>query len=131
SRHENRLDMKKSNLEQYTAAEYFNNDMQNAVIDHQVQNLALMDKVNFSTVKISIYQDTEAYKNIVANFNSDRFEPAFGSSIIMAVQDGWAFMLGSIIFFVRIWPLYLFGIAVFFLIRFFEKYRLTRILKVK
>lgn len=124
SRHENKLNTKKSDLEQYTAAEYFNTDMQNAVIDHQVKNLALMDKVNFSTVKISIYQDAEAYKNVVANFNSDRFEPSFGSSIIMAMQDGWAFMLGSVIFFVRIWPLYLFGAVVYILIRLFSILRL-------
>jgi hypothetical protein len=120
-RYENKMGAKKSDLEQYTAAEYFNTDMQNAVIDHQINNLGLMDKVNFSTVKISIYQDTEVNKNIVANLHSDRFDPGFGASAVMAVQDGWEFMLSAIIFLIRIWPLYLFSISVFFLIKHIEK----------
>ncbi len=122
SRHEDKLDTKKSNLEQYTTATNDNTTMQNAVIDQQIHNLALMDKVQYSTVKVSIYQDTEAYKNVIANLHSDRFEPAFGSSAIMAVQDGLEFMLGTILFLLRIWPIYLFGAGVFFLIKYFEKF---------
>jgi hypothetical protein len=120
-RYEDAIDTKKSNLEKYTNAEYSNIEMQNNVIDRQIENLALLDKVNYSTVKISIYQDTQAYKNIVANLHSDQFEPPFGASVLMAVQDGWNFMLGALVFFIRIWPLYIFLIAVFFLIRYLEK----------
>ncbi len=123
NRVEDKLESKKSSLEQYNTGEYFNTALQDAVINHQVHNLALMEKVAFSTVKISIYQDTEAYKNSVANLQSDQFEPSFWSSFIMALQDGWWFLLSATLFLVRIWPLYLFGGVVFFLIRFIEKFR--------
>ncbi len=121
NRYENKMDTRKSTLEEYTAAEYFNTDMQNAVIDNQIANLAMMDRVNFSTVKLSIYQDAEAYKGIVANLNPDRFEPGFRSSALMAVHDGWSFILTSIIFLISIWPLYLFCIGTFLLIKHLEK----------
>jgi hypothetical protein len=123
NRHENILATKKSNLEQYTKAALNNSGMQDVIVEHQIQNLALMDEVKFSTVKLSIYQDTDAYKNIVTNLQSERFEPAFGVSALMAVQDGWDFMLGAIIFLIKIWPLYLFGIGLFFLIRSLDKFR--------
>lgn len=122
-RHENNVAIKKSNLEQYTAAELVNSEIQNDIVDHQIQNLALMDEVKYSTVKVSIYQDTEAYKNIVANLQSERFEPGFGASVVMAVQDGWDFMLGAVLFLIKIWPLYLFGTGLFFLIRALDKFR--------
>jgi hypothetical protein len=122
-RHENNVTIKKSNLEQYTAAELVNSEIQNGIVDHQIQNLALMDEVKYSTVSVSIYQDTEAYKNIVANLQFNRFEPGFGASVVMAVQDGWDFMLGAILFLIKIWPLYLFATGLFFLIRALDKFR--------
>ena len=120
-RYEAKLETKKSDLEHYTEGENNNLALQNEVVDHQIHNLALMDKVNFSTVKISIYQDTEAYKNVVANLQSDRFEPGFGSSLMMSLHDGWSFVLAAVIFFARLWPLYLFGAVAFFLIRLLSK----------
>lgn len=121
--YENKMDSKKANIEQYTTAQYDNINMQNSVVDKKIENLAMMDKVNLSTVKVSIYQDTEAQKSIVADLHSDRFDPGFGSSSLMAVQDGWEFILGVIIFLLRIWPMYFFGAGVFFLIKYLEKFK--------
>ena len=111
--HEEAMANKKSNLEKYTNAGYENANMQNEVIDRQIHNMALLEKVNYSTVKLSIYQDTEAYKNVIANFHFDQFEPAFGSSAIMAVQDGWSFILAVVVFLLRVWPLYFVGLLTF------------------
>lgn len=123
NRYEKASEKKTSTLEEYAASEYLNTERQNDVIDRQIENLGMMDKVNFSTVTISIYQDTEAYKNVVANLDHSKFEAGFGASSIMALQDGWEFMVSSILFLIRIWPLYLFGIGLFFLIRFIDKFR--------
>lgn len=120
-KHSGAMDHKKANLEKYTDATHHNIEMQNNVIDRQIQNLSMMDKINFSTVKVSIYQDVIAYQNIVPDLNSDRFGPGFGAAAIMAVQDGWAFLLDSVIFLIRIWPLYLFAIGLFFLIRYIDR----------
>ncbi len=121
--HEEAMDKKKANLEKYTDATYRNSDMQNEVVDRQIQNLAMLDQVQFSTVTVSIYQDVEAYQNVVANLHSDRFGPGFGSSALMAIQDGWSFMLNLIIFLIRIWPLYVVGVGLFFLIRYIDRFR--------
>ncbi len=121
--HEEAMANKKSNLEKYTNAGYENASMQNEVIDRQIHNMALLEKVNYSTVKLSIYQDTEAYKNVIANFHSDQFEPAFGSSAIMAVQDGWSFILAAVVFLLRVWPLYFVGLLAFLIIRYVDKNR--------
>ena len=123
--HEAAMESKKANLEKYTSAGYENATMQNEVIDRQIHNMSLLEKVNYSTVKLSIYQDTEAYKNTIADFNSDQFEPAFGSAALMSLQDGWDFILGVVVFLLKIWPLYLFGLFVFLIIRYAEKNRLS------
>ncbi len=131
NRHEEKLDKKKSNLEQYTASEFLNTEMQNDVIDKQIENLAMLDKVNYSTVTLSIYQDVEAYKNIVANYNSNRFEAGFGASCLMALQDGKEMLVGLILFLIQIWPVYFVGIGLFFLIRYIDRFRPKVVLEKK
>lgn len=122
-RHENAMENKKANLEQHTNAELTNIDIQNNVIDRQIDNMAMLDRVQFSTVKVSIYQDTEAYQHVIANFHPDHFGPGLGAASILALHDGWEFMQSIILFFIRIWPLYLLATGIFFLIRYIDKFR--------
>ncbi len=123
SRLEGAMQKKKAGLEEYTNVEYSGIDMQNNVIDKQIQNMSLMDKVQYSTVNVSIYQDKEVYTNVIANLNADRFDPGFFASSGMAIQEGWEYMLSVLVFFIRLWPLYLLGLGVFFLIRYLDKFR--------
>jgi hypothetical protein len=120
-RHEDGIEHRKGNLEQYTGATYSNLEIQNNVVDRQIENMSMLDKVKYSTVKVSIYQDVVAYQNVIPNLNSERFGPGFGASALMALQDGWAFMLDTLIFLIRIWPLYFIATAIFFLIRYIDK----------
>ena len=123
--HDEALEQKKSNLEKYTSASFENASMQNEVIDRKINNLALMDKVAYSTVKVSIYQDDIAYKNMLPNLQADRFEPAFYASALMALGEGWDFLLTLIVFLLKIWPLYLAALVGYFIVRLIEKNRLV------
>lgn len=122
-RHENAIDEKKADIEQHTDATLTNLDIQNGVIDKQIANKAMLDRVQFSTVKVSIYQDAEAYQHVIANLHPDHFGPNLGAASVLALHDGWEFMQGIILFLIRIWPLYLLVTGIFFLIRYADRFR--------
>jgi hypothetical protein len=130
-KHEDGMEHRKGNLDRYTEATYSNLEMQNNVIDRQIENMSMLDKVKYSTVKVSIYQDVIAYQNVIPNLHSDRFGPGFGASALMALEDGWVFMLDTFIFLIRIWPLYFIATALFFLIRYIDKLFRPKTAKVK
>lgn len=76
----------------------------------KLQNLALQDQVNFSTLTLNIYQNESIKQEMVANEKSiNAYRPNIGLQIWDSVKTGW-FMLEHIIsFIVVLWPFALIG----------------------
>jgi hypothetical protein len=76
----------------------------------KLQNLALQDQVNFSTLTLNIYQNESIKQEMVANEKSiNAYRPNIGLQIWDSVKTGW-FMLEHIISFILVlWPFALIG----------------------
>lgn len=102
---ENAIDNRGRKLnETIEGEETLSNKQQNAD-NAYLSNLSLMDRVNYSTVTLSIYQRETNMKELVANEkNIDAYKPGFGHRLYEALVWGGNALLDVLLFFVNIWP---------------------------
>ncbi len=73
----------------------------------------LNHQVGYSTLEINLFQQ----KDFV--FKPEERD-SFFERVKNSISNGWFFIIDAIIFFIRIWPLYLAGIGIYFTILFFK-----------
>ncbi len=75
-----------------------------------LNNLAIDDKINFSTITISLYQ-REMIKNelYASEKNINKYRPHLGLQILDSLKTGWFMLEGIIAFIVQLWALILIG----------------------
>lgn len=84
----------------------------------KIETLELIDQVNYSTVKLYIYQPETIKKALVANEEKiEPYVPSFGKRLGTAFADGWHVFENIILFFVNIWGVILLLIGIVFLLR--------------
>lgn len=107
---ENAIDSKGKKLNQVVKAEETLDAKKEQNDASKLQNLSLQDQVNFSTLKLNIYQDESIKQEMVANEKSiNAYRPNIGLQIWDSIKTGW-FMLEHIISFVVVlWPFVLIG----------------------
>lgn len=85
----------------------------------KIANMSLNDRINFSTITLSIYQRQEIKRELISNHkNITAYESSFGSKIMDSLASGWYILEVVILFVVNLWGLILAAVAVFFLYRF-------------
>lgn len=107
------------NAEQ-TAANYLEN-----TITKKIENLELQDKIDYSTITLSIYQDKVLYKEMIANVDTEQYAQRFGSELVDSLAFGWKIFKAFLLFLVKCWSLILISLVIFlavwFTIKFFVK----------
>lgn len=90
--------------------------------DALVANLDLNDKVKYSTVKISLYQN-EAVKSemLVAAKSVRPYQPSFISLLGDSLLSGWEMLRELILAIIKVWPVILLCVGVYFLVRNYRK----------
>ena len=75
-----------------------------------IENLSLNDKINFSTINISLYQ-REMVKNqlYASEKNINKYRPNLGFQILDSLKSGWFLLEEIIAFIVQLWSLILIG----------------------
>lgn len=90
--------------------------------ENAVASLELKDKMDYSTVQILIYQDEQKRdERIFSEEKTPSYKPSFGKEFGESILAGWWFLEQLILFLVRIWPLIIIGVGVYFAIRFLIK----------
>lgn len=85
----------------------------------KIANLSLNDRINFSTITLSIYQRQEIKRELIPNHkNIAAYESGFGHKVMDALTSGWHILEVVILFVLNLWGLILAAVAVFFLYRF-------------
>jgi len=81
-------------------------DYTQTIQDEQHLNLLdLKDKVEYSTVKLYIYQpETTTYEKVLFPAEITIYKPSFASKMANAGEMGWNILQGILVFFVTIWP---------------------------
>jgi hypothetical protein len=89
----------------------------------RIETLELMDQVNYSTVKLYIYQPETIKKVIMANEEkTEPYVPSFGKRLGTAFTDGWHVFENIILFFVNIWGVIVLMIGLVFLLKWMITY---------
>lgn len=69
-----------------------------------IRNLEIDYDVDYSTVQLSIYQDTSMDKELVENeLNIDEFKPSFFSRLGESLTNGWNAILSFIVILANVW----------------------------
>lgn len=74
-----------------------------------LKELSIEDKVEYSTITISIYQNTELRTQEIPNFSSytSQFEPSYGSELLAALGTSIDLIKGVFTFILSVWPVLL------------------------
>ena len=107
---ENAIDSKGKKLNQVINAEETLDAKKEQNDATKLQNLALQDQVNFSTLTLNIYQDESIKQEMVANEKSiNAYRPNIGLQIWDSIKTGWFTLEKIISFLVVLWPFALIG----------------------
>ncbi|AWG23649.1 hypothetical protein FFWV33_12815 [Flavobacterium faecale] len=105
---EKAIDTKGKKLTDITTAEATLTDKEAQKDNSKLENLALEDKINFSTLTIQLYQNETVQQEMNATTKDyEYYKPNLGMRVIDALQSGWYMLLNLIVFLFEIWWLLL------------------------
>ncbi len=125
NRIENAINKKGKKLNQIIDAEDNLNKMKTQSDARILENLALNDQINFSTLSLKIYQNQAIRQEVIANEKSiNAYRPNIGLQIFEGLKTGW-FMLEVIIaFIVQLWGIALIIFLIWIGYKLFSKKKL-------
>lgn len=95
----------------------YNNIKGEEVIYRELENLQLVDKVNYSTLTVALYQ--AAYTQIEIKPNPDNIRAVpYSTQLYGALDKGWYLLKMIMLAIVFIWPLWIAGIIIVMLYRY-------------
>lgn len=87
----------------------------------KIDKLMILDKVEFSTVSIEIYQQSEVRYEMIANNYSNRYDPGFGTRVWSSVKTGFIVIQELFLFAIKFWGIILLGFCIYFFAMFIHK----------
>ena len=112
----NAIDKKGKKLNETTVAEESLLDKQEQADNAKISNISLKDQINFSTIKLSIYQRETIKREVISNDkNITAYEPGFMQNLLDSLKFGWEILESIIIFITKFWGLFLFVVVVYFI----------------
>jgi len=139
------LDLLSKRLEQNRLARYDNrmvnaiddkgkrlndvSDAENNLLQKQVQadeaklaNLQILDKIKYSTITLSLYQNRSIKYEVIAKEKTIKpYSTPFGTRFLNALEFGWTITVDFFIFLINIWSIILIAILAFLGVRYFRK----------
>lgn len=120
----NAIDTKGKKLSDVVEAENNLSNKEEQKDNSKIENLAIEDKINFSTLTIQIYQRESVKQEMNASTkNYDYYKPNIGLRLLDAVKSGWYVLLDIVVFLFEIWWLFLVLLSGFFI---YKKYFKTK-----
>ncbi|MBK6522375.1 MAG: DUF4349 domain-containing protein [Sphingobacteriaceae bacterium] len=84
----------------------------------ELNDMVLNDKVEYATVTMYIYQDEKVRNDMVfSQPHFDSYRPSFGSEFVKSLKFGWRLVEEIFLLIVKLWPIILIGIGLFYGIR--------------
>jgi hypothetical protein len=78
----------------------------------KMENLSLIDQVNYSTINLRVYQREVIKKELIENEkNISEYEPNLFSKMKDSLKDGWLFLEEFILFLLKLWPIIPIGLV--------------------
>lgn len=86
-------------------------------IDKRIENINIDNRVKFSTITLSFYQNNTVSTWIVGNDNLYSYRPGFFQRLGLNIADGWTFFKEFLLGLSKLWALIVFGLLMFLGIR--------------
>ncbi len=106
---EGAADAKGKRLDDISEIEQQSAGLREAAIDEKMRNFQNDYNIEFSEVKLSLYQEPNVLKTIKANPASNVYAPSFAVRAMSAIQTGWAIILEILIGVLHLWSVFLLG----------------------
>lgn len=107
---EKAIDIKGKKLNDITIAESDLEDQKEQNDSSKIENLSLQDQVNFSTLKLQIYQPESLKQEKIANTKDKSDDQTnIGIEILDALKNGWYMLKEIIVFIFNFWAILLIG----------------------
>ncbi|WP_316808507.1 DUF4349 domain-containing protein [Pedobacter agri] len=90
-------------------------------IDKKIANMQIDDRVKFSTITLNFYQDNTVSTMTVANDNLYDYRPGFANRLWLNIVNGWTIFKEIILALANLWMVFLVGLGLFFIIRYFVR----------
>ena len=88
----------------------------------KLANLQILDKIKFSTITLSLYQNQNIKYEVIAKEKTiEQYSTPFGTRFIDALKFGWTIIVEFFLFLVNIWSIILIGIVLFWGMRCIKK----------
>jgi hypothetical protein len=114
----NAIDNRGKKLNETTNAEENLLNKQEESDNAKIANLSLKDQINFSTIKLSIYQRQSVKREMIeGNKIIESYEPNIGLQLKDSIKFGWTMLEAVFLFIIKLWGLIVFGIITFIVIR--------------
>jgi hypothetical protein len=122
SRMTNAVDNKGKRLDDVSNAEDNILRRQAQADEAKLANLQTLDKIKFSTITLSLYQNQNIKYEVIAKEKTIKpYSTPFGIRFIDALKFGWTIIVEFFLFLVNIWSIILIGIVVFWGVKYFKK----------
>lgn len=116
------IDSKGKNLNDITDSEETVLSRQEQADNAKVESLELLDKIEYSTITLNMYQRQAIKRELVFNGkNIEAYEPGLGYKLKHALKNGWNAFIAIVLFVLQFWVLMLVGIIVFVVFRKYNK----------
>ena len=110
------IDKNGKKLNETTVAEETLLNKQEQADNAKISNISLKDQINFSTIKLSIYQRETIKREVISNDkNITAYQPGFRENLLESLKFGWEILESIIIFITKFWGLFLFVVVVYFI----------------
>ena len=120
NRLKNAIDNKGKRLNDVTNAEDNLLHKQQQADEAKLANLRILDKIKFSTIELSLYQDQSIKYDVIAK---EKYSIPFGVRVVDALKFGWNIVVEICLFVVNFWSVILIGGLVVFSVKYFRKKR--------
>jgi hypothetical protein len=99
-------------------------EVKDDVIENEIQNRSIDAEVNYSSIQLSLYQNTLVKKEVIANSDLAAYQLPFGRRLGNALSEGWNFFLNFLVAIAHLWVLLPVSLVIFVLYRTLNKRRL-------
>lgn len=96
-------------------------DIKDEYLDRMADNMRVDEKVKYSTLTLSFYQDNIIKKIIIGNDSLKDHRPAFKNRLVMNLLNGWVLFKEFVLMMANLWLILLVGTAIYFGFSYYRK----------
>ena len=127
SRMKNAIDSKGKQLNDVTTAENNLLYKQEQADGAKLANLQILDKIKFSTITLSLYQNQSIKYEVIAKEKEVKpYSTPFSISFVDALKFGWTIIVDIFLFLINIWSIILIVVILIMGVKYFRKKDLQR-----